>query len=58
MPVHIDQMESEVVVEPQSTTPADAAQEELEWQMRQRIAAQIVRMERDRLRTRASAYDD
>lgn len=56
MSVHVDELHSEVQVEPDA--PAPKGGEDLVWQERERLRALTARLRRDALRTRARGYDD
>jgi hypothetical protein len=56
MTVHVDSLSTEVVAEPESS-PLETG-EQTPWEELERLRALRSRLERDRLRTHAAAYDD
>ncbi len=56
MSVHVDELQSEVQVEPEATEPKGG--QESVWQERDRTRAMMARLERDAHRTRSRGYDD
>jgi hypothetical protein len=56
MSVHVDSLSTEVVAEPEPGSPETG--EQTHWEELDRLRALRARLERDRLRTHAAAYDD
>ena len=56
MPVHIDEMVSEVTAE--SDSPAAGASEPAKWEEKARAREAQAQIARDRFRTAAEGYDD
>ena len=56
MPVHIDEMVSEVTAE--SDSPAAGASEPVKWEEKSNVRELQAQIARDRFRTAAEGYDD
>lgn len=56
MPVHVDEMTSEVTVEPEASDEGEA--ENTEWQAVEKLRGAYSRMVRDQARTAAEGFDD
>jgi hypothetical protein len=56
MPIHVDEMVSEVTAE--SDSPAAGASEPMKWDEKARAREAQAQIARDRFRTAAEGYDD
>lgn len=58
MPVHIDELQTDVTTEAPATPPPAAPAADEDWQQRERTRAWIERLAADRARTCAEGFDD
>lgn len=56
MSIHVDELSSEIQVEPEPAAPKGG--EEMVWSQRERLQAMMARLQRDAQRTRSRGYDD
>jgi len=58
MPVHIDQLNTEVIPEPEAGAPSAGSATTEPWAEEERMREVLWRVSRDHARTRAEGFDD